>query len=92
MQNIEVSQTTDEAHGHFWSEFSRPVWDFAQVLRAADLMPFNEDEYWEEPHKWDPEHQLWVDAGCPREPDSGCPISLGWQRFLRDVAERGAAL
>ncbi|OBG15012.1 hypothetical protein B7435_23920 [Mycolicibacterium peregrinum] len=89
--NIEVPQTTDAAHASSWSDFSRPVWDFAQVLRAADLMPSDEDEYWGKPHKWDPEHQLWDAAGCPCEPDGGEPMSLGWRRFLDAVTQREAS-
>ena len=37
--------------GWVWSDFTRPVFDFACVLRDADLMPDDEDEYWEKPRK-----------------------------------------
>ena len=37
--------------GWAWSDFTRPVFDFACVLRDADLMPDDEDEYWEKPRK-----------------------------------------
>lgn len=73
--------------GWAWSDFSRPVFDFAAVLRAADLMPDDELEYWEKPRKWGRQHQLWVDAGEPRGPDGDAPTSLAWQRFLRAIAE-----
>ena len=70
-----------------WSDFSRPVFDFACVLRDADLMPDDEDEYWEAPRKWDREHHLWVDAGEPTSPDDGSPASLAWERFVREATE-----
>ncbi|MDA0250742.1 MAG: hypothetical protein O2892_07785 [Actinomycetota bacterium] len=75
------------AGGWVWSDFSLPVFDFACILRAADLMPANEDEYWEKPWKWDPEHQAWIAAGEPAPPDAaGAPAALAWRRFLRDAA------
>ena len=55
--------SADEASAHRWSEFSHPVFNFACVLRAADLMPDDENEYWEKPQKWDREHRLWTEAG-----------------------------
>ncbi|MFV8233988.1 hypothetical protein [Mycolicibacterium fortuitum] len=72
-----------------WSDFSRPVFDFAVVLRDAEVMPYDEDEYWDKPHKWDREHQLWLDAGSPSCPDPGEPPTLSWQRFLRSVGGDG---
>lgn len=71
-----------------WSDLSRPVYDFAVVLRDAEVMPDDEDEYWEKPRKWDAEHQLWIDAGSPSCPDVGDPPSVGWQRFLRALSAR----
>lgn len=77
------------AGGWTWSDFSLPVFDFARILRAADLMPADEDEYWEKPWKWDPEHQAWIDAGEPAPPEhTGAPASLAWRRFLRAATER----
>jgi hypothetical protein len=69
--------------GWAWSDFSRLVFGFAGVLRAAAVMPYNEDEYWERPQKWDREHQLWVDAEKPLSPEPGQPASLAWERFVR---------
>ncbi|NTY62133.1 hypothetical protein [Mycolicibacterium sphagni] len=66
-----------------WSDLSRSVFAFARALRAAELMPDDEDEYWEQPWKWNREHQLWVDAGEPASPDHGAPASLAWERFSR---------
>ncbi|MFL0177056.1 hypothetical protein [Mycobacterium sp. SMC-13] len=80
----------DEARGDGgdpWHVYSGPVYSFAVVLRAAGVLPLDEDEYWEEPHKWDPEHRLWVELGSPRCPEPGDPPSLAWQRFLRATAE-----
>jgi hypothetical protein len=74
------------AGGWTWSDFSLPVFDFAQILRAAGLMPSDEDEYWEKPWKWDPERQAWVAAGEPSPPAPTAPQSLAWRRFLRDCA------
>lgn len=69
--------------GWSWSDFSRCVFTFACVLREADLMPDDEDEYWEKPRRWDHVHQLWVDAGKPAGPRDGAPASLTWERFIR---------
>ncbi|SUA31457.1 Uncharacterised protein [Mycolicibacterium fortuitum] len=90
--NTKVPQTMDVLHDHTWSDRSRPVWDFAQVLRAADLMPLDEDEYWEEPHKWDREHQLWHATGRPHQPPFDGPISLEWNRFLHAATQCEASL
>lgn len=73
-----------------WSDLSRSVFTFARALRAADLMPDDEDEYWEQPCKWDREHQLWVDAGEPSSPDKGAPASLAWERFARAATTANA--
>jgi len=69
--------------GWTWSDFSRTVFDFACVLRDAELMPDDEDEYWEKPWHWEREHQLWLDAGKPSSPELGEPASLAWERFVR---------
>lgn len=37
------------AGGWVWSDFSLPVYDFARILRAAELMPDDEDDYWKSP-------------------------------------------
>jgi len=71
------------AVGWAWSDFSRPVFRFAEVLRAADLMPEEEDGYWEKPWKWSAEHQLWVDVGEPVAPGPDAPATLAWERFTR---------
>lgn len=71
-----------------WFVYSRPVYEFAVALRAADVMPLDEDEYWEKPHKWDLEHKSWVESGSPRCPEPGDPPSVSWQRFVRSVAEK----
>ena len=73
--------------GAMWSDLSGPVFEFARVLRAADLMPDDEDEYWSGPHKWDPEHQLWIAAGQPQPPASATPL-LAWERFVRACQQR----
>lgn len=70
-----------------WFVYSGPVFEFAGVLRDADIMPYDEDEYWAKPHHWDDEHSLWIDAGSPRCPEAGEPPSLGWQRFIRATEE-----
>lgn len=70
--------------GLTWSDFSGPVFTFARVLRAAALMPDDEDEYWGGPHKWEPEHQLWIAAGQPEPPAPATPL-LAWERFVRSV-------
>ena len=76
------------AGGWVWSDFSLPVYDFARILRAADLMPDDEDEYWEKPWKWDAEHQAWIAAGEPAPPEQAeAPASLAWRRFLRAAAD-----
>jgi hypothetical protein len=74
--------SADEASAHRWSEFSHPVFNFACVLRAADLMPDDEND-WEKPQKWDREHRLWTEAGEPANPSVGAPAPLAWERFLR---------
>lgn len=76
--------------GWAWSDFSRLVFEFAGVLRAADLMPDDEDEYWEKPWHWGREHQLWVDAGEPRSTYGSEPASLEWERFVRATTETEA--
>lgn len=83
----EPSPATEPAS---WNNFSRPVFEFALVLRAADLMPDDEDEYWERPHKWEPEHELWTQVGAPSRPEAGQPPSLAWQRFLRNSRQNQA--
>lgn len=86
----ERATMVDEAQGDEgepWHVYSRPVFKFALVLRDADDMPFDEDEYWEKPWHWEPVHQLWIDAGSPHCPGAGNPPSLAWERFLRGVAE-----
>jgi len=86
----ERATMVDEAQGDEgepWHVYSRPVFEFALVLRDADDMPFDEDEYWEKPWHWEPVHQLWIDAGSPHCPGAGNPPSLAWERFLRGVAE-----
>lgn len=72
-----------------WSDLSGPVYTFAVVLREADLMPDDEDEYWEKPRKWDPEHRLWVELGEPRSPEPGEPTSLAWEKFVREATPEG---
>lgn len=62
------------------------LFDFALVLRAADAMSSDEDEYWERPWKWANEYALWVEAGSPAAPETGDPVSLSWGRFLRALA------
>jgi len=41
------------------------VWNFARILRAAGLMPPDENEYFERPWKWDREYSIWRSRGCP---------------------------
>ena len=62
------------------------VFEFAIVLRAAQAMPPNEDEYFERPWKWQPEFCAWVAAGKPFIPDPADPPSLGWKRFRNALA------
>jgi hypothetical protein len=45
------------------------LFNFAVVLRAAGLMPRDEDEYWERPWKWDPEYRAWTAHGQPSPGD-----------------------
>jgi hypothetical protein len=71
------------AGGWVWSDFSLPVYDFARILRAAGRMPDNEDDYWENPWKWDTQHQAWIATGEPTPPTGGTPPTLAWRRFLR---------
>jgi hypothetical protein len=68
--------------GWAWSDFSGPVFAFACVLRAADLMPDDEDEFWEKPWRWDHIHLLWFQAGQPAG-GGGAAASLAWERFVR---------
>jgi hypothetical protein len=73
------------------------IYGFAEVLRAADLMPPDEDEYFERPWKWDGEYRAWIDSGGPPVPDliaeatGRAPVSLPWERFVRTCRERFAA-
>ncbi|UHJ58735.1 hypothetical protein LT337_32035 (plasmid) [Mycolicibacterium fortuitum] len=86
MSHNTVGKVSELAQAAFaWSDLSRPVYTFALVLREADLMPDREDEYWEEPEKWDREHCLWVELGEPRPPGRGEPTSLAWEKFVRDA-------
>jgi len=61
------------------------LFNFALVLRAADAMPFDEDEYWERPWKWSREFRLWRAAGSPPSPEPGDATSLTWERFVRSL-------
>ena len=66
------------------------IFSFAVVLRAADLMPLDEDEYWERPWKWSTEYEAWTAAGKPWPPEDAMLPNLpdlGWRRFLHLVAE-----
>ena len=65
-----------------WADLSAEVFRFALALRHAGMMPDDEDEYWERPHKWEPEHARWVAAGEPRP---GGPDDLAWERFVRSA-------
>ncbi|MBE5502472.1 hypothetical protein [Mycobacteroides abscessus] len=85
-----MTHDTDEydeliANGWAWSDFSRPVFEFATVLRDAELMPDDEDEYWEKPRKWSKAHQIWIDANKPGPPQDNAAPSLPWERFVRDA-------
>lgn len=71
--------------GWAWSDFSLPVFDFARVLRAANLMPHDEDQYWEKPWKWDTVREAWIASGEPSPPAPTAPPSLAWRRFLREA-------
>ena len=83
---VTVSDDVQAGPGEMpWHVYSRQVFEFAVVLRDADDMPDDEDEYWEKPWRFEPVHLLWVEAGSPRCPSDGGPPSLGWQRFLRSV-------
>jgi len=62
------------------------LFDFALVLRAAEAMSTDEDEYWERPWKWATEYRLWVEAGSPAAPETGDPVSMAWGRFMRALA------
>ena len=69
-----------------WADLSAEVFRFALALRGAGLMPDDEDEYWERPHKWEPEHARWVAAGGPPPPENpGAPQELAWERFVRSA-------
>lgn len=61
------------------------VFGFAVILREADAMPPDEDEYFERPWKWDREYQAWVRAGRPQPPEGTADLS--WERFLRALTE-----
>lgn len=61
------------------------VFEFAEVLRAADLMPLDEDEYFERPWKWQTEYEVWTDCGCPSIPDPSGPNVLRWELFVRQA-------
>lgn len=75
------------ALGHDWHHYQQSVYRFALILRAADLMPPNEDEYWERPEKWHLEWKAWQrhNHPCPPEDDV---TTLSWERFV--VAARRA--
>lgn len=75
------------AQGWAWSDFSKLVYGFAVVLRAADLIPDDEDEYWEKPYRFDRVRELWMQAGEPVVPQSGAVVSLAWERFVRSATE-----
>ena len=63
------------------------VFGFAEVLRAAGLMPPDEDEYFERPWKWGREYKAWQGAGKPEIPDPAVDATdLAWERFVRSVA------
>lgn len=63
------------------------VFLFAEVLRAADLMSPDEDEYFERPWKWQPEYAAWCRAGKPMPPEDLTP-DLSWERFVRTFGEQ----
>lgn len=64
------------------------VFTFAVILREADLMPPDEDEYFERPWKWDREYQAWVRAGRPQPPEG--TTDLSWERFVRSATQEEA--
>lgn len=83
-----MSNTEASADDHPWFACSQEVYTFAVVLRTAELMPEDEDEYWAKPWHWEPEHAMWVEAGSPQCPQSGAPPDLAWQRFVRNPAQQ----
>jgi hypothetical protein len=64
---------------------SKLFW-FATILRAASLMPPNEDEYWERPWKWTPEYQSWVAHGQPDPPSVTYNVQ-GWENFIASMED-----
>lgn len=58
------------ASGHERETVDR-LYGFALILRAACLMPDDEDGYWERPWKWDIEYRAWLRHDCPEEGDAG---------------------
>lgn len=69
------------------------VFEFFEVLTAADAMPPDPAEYFERPWKWDREYQTWRECGSPPVPDligeatGRTPKSIAWERFLRALKE-----
>lgn len=82
-----MSTTNADTEHHQWFIYSQRVYAFAVVLRAAERMPEDEDEYWEKPWHWDPEHTVWVEAGSPQCPQPAAPQALDWQRFVRNLPQ-----
>jgi hypothetical protein len=65
-----------------WFVLAAPVFEFALILKAAELDPPDILDYFEKPWKWVPERRAWVNAGRPQPPDGG-ETSLPWEKFLR---------
>jgi hypothetical protein len=70
-----------------WFVLATPVFEFALILKAANLLPDDLLDYFEKPWKWVPEHRAWVDAGSPTPPDDG-DTSLQWELFVRHWEDR----
>ena len=55
-----------------WHTDQQQVLDFARILAAADAVTTAADalDYFERPHRFDPEHSLWTRSGRPRPPSA----------------------
>lgn len=68
------------------------IFGFATVLREAGALAEDTDQYFERPWKWQPEYELWLQAGSPlpAEPGELHPTDFdGWPTFLAALEREG---
>jgi hypothetical protein len=69
--------------------------DFAEVVVFGHVLVTTNElddarsvlDYFEKPHKWQPEYELWIEAGRPREASDA-----GWAQFTHNLQWLGGLI